>query len=83
MMHLKYNVILELADGTTKDARRTTKRRIASVIRGKEWVDGHLQVRYYLNGAFVGDNISHCTTTEEMLHALDTFTEPELMEFLS
>lgn len=83
MIHLKYHAILELEDGTTKDTRRTTKRRIASIVRATKWVKGYIQVRYYRDGHFVGDNIGICDSPDEMLKTLDTFTEPELMEYLS
>jgi len=83
MMHLKYHAFLVLEDGTTKDTRRTTKRRIASVVRGTSWVKGYIQVRYYRDDQFVGDNVGVCDTPDEMIKTLDTFTEPEMMEYLS
>jgi len=83
MMHLKYHAFLVLEDGTTKDTRRTTKRRIASVVRGISWVKGYIQVRYYRDDLFVGDNVGVCDTPDEMIKTLDTFTEPEMMEYLS
>ena len=53
MMHLKYHAFLELEDGTTKDTRRTTKRRIASVARAIKWTQGYIQVRYYRDDHFM------------------------------
>lgn len=82
-MHLKYRVILELADGTQKDKHRTTKRRLASVIRAFNWVKGYIQVSYYQGEQFIGDNTGICDNAEEMLKTLDAFTEPELMEYLA
>jgi len=83
-MRMLFRLFMWNDNGTTKATRTYKRRRVANILRANKWQRARLEVGYYsADGKEINSNAGVYEDINDLLAALDTFAEPELLEYLA